>query len=213
MRGPQPIFTTVLLSLGSPDDPMRLFSRVFLSAVATLLLIAPAQAQRSGQSSDVAGVMPQSDGSGALTQSDLIVFQSDESRIRLNDIAGRLSTALQEGRLGRSVATVDAPLMVPSTLTDLFLGSSHGSAKPAARDVVRILVARGLSSGDATRLGRAVAGLLHDGTVDPKQVHDALRAYNQTVERAPAPFLGNPPTEFLVVRAVLTSLLHGSADT
>jgi hypothetical protein len=185
---------------------MTLRNRFGLLVVAGLLTFGPAHAQ-----SDNSGAYPQSDVSGNLTQSDLAFFQSDEARIRMNDVATTLAEALQEGTLGASVVSGSQPLSVSPAVSDLFLASSRRDKAAATHAVANALTAQGLPQAPATRLANAVAGLLNDGTASPAQTLDALDAFNAAVDAAPAPFLVQPPSEFLVVRSVLTALMEGAA--
>src|SRR6056297_2522692 len=98
---------------------MTLRNRFGLLVVAGLLTFGPAYAQ-----SDNSGAYPQSDVSGNLTQSDLAAFQSDETRIRMNDVAATLAEALQKGTLGASVVSGTQPLPVPPAVSDLFVAPS-----------------------------------------------------------------------------------------
>jgi hypothetical protein len=184
---------------------MTLRDRVVAWVAVGLLAIGPAHAQQA-QGTDVTG--SSSDVSGTLTQSDTYLFQSDESRIRMNDIAASLSEALQGGRLGESV--VDGqPMPVPSELTTVLVAASRPDA--ATRSFVAALTERGLAPPTARALAESVTGLLNGGTISPVAFSGAVEAFNAAVDGAPMDFLVSPPREFLVVRAVLMTLLDGTA--
>lgn len=185
---------------------MTLRDRVIAWMAVGLLAIGPAHAQQA-QGTDVTGSA--SDVSGTLTQSDAYLFQSDESRIRMNDIAASLSEALREGRLGGSVAA-GPPMSVSSELAALFVADARPDAD-AAQMLVDALTERGLTAPEARALAESVAGLLNDGTTSPEAFLAAVEAFNAAVDVAPADFLVYPPHEILVVRAVLMALLDGTA--
>lgn len=188
---------------------MTLRSRFLGLAVCFLLLAGPAAAQSQ---SDVAGAVPMSDVSGTRAQSDPMVFQSDEARIRLADVAAALGRALRTGTLPASVSGTGQPAAVPGGVADLFLAASRAERRAAARQVAETLTAGGLPAAEATALARATAGLLEDGGIRVERFLPALRAFNAVVDAAPAPALARPPAEFVVVRAVLTTLLDGTAS-
>lgn len=178
-------------------------------AVCSLLLAGPARAQSQ---SDVAGAVPMSDVSGTLTQSDLMVIQSDEVRIRLADIAASLGRALRAGTLPATVVGTGQPTAVPSGVADLLLAASRAERRAAARPFTETLTAQGVPAVQATALARATAGLLEDGEIAAERFLPALHAFNAVVDAAPAPVLAHPSPEFVVVRAVLTTLLDGTVS-
>lgn len=180
---------------------MTFYSRLLVFVAAGLLAISPVRAQ-----SDNGGVVPQSDVSGNLTQSDVVFFQTDEARIKMNDVASSLAEALRRGTLGSSVIDGNQQFIVPPTVTALLMGSSVEAVQPFADE----LTARGLSASEATTLANAAAGLLDGGTVSPPQFLQAVDAFNGAVNGAPAGFLADPPHEFVVVRGVLMALLDGT---
>ena len=186
---------------------MTIRNRVFAAlAVVGLLMVGPTYAQQA-QGTDISGAA--SDVSGNLTQSDIYLFQTDEARIRMNDVAASLTQALERGMLGESVVG-SRPLSVSSEVADLFMAGSERDARRATQAFVEALTARGLSQPDARTLAEGIGGLLEDGTVTPDQFLSAIQAFNTAVDVAPAGFLSQPPQEFIVVRAVLLALLEGA---
>lgn len=163
------------------------------------------------QQSDGAGVVPLSDGSGALVQSDQAFVQSDDVRIRMNDIASTLAEALQDGVLGTSVTQTPQSVAVSRSLADLLLAPSRKARRAAEQDLAGLLTAMDVPAAEANALAEATAGLLAGGTVQIDQFGPALIAFNAVVDAAPPAFLVQPPAEFVVVRAVLMSLLDGTA--
>lgn len=175
-------------------------------AVTGLLTVAPVHAQQA-QGTDITGVA--SDVSGNLTQSDIYLFQTDEARIRMNDVAASLTQALQRGTLDESV--VGSPAMsVSPDVANLFTADSKRDVRQTTQAFVEAMTARGLSRADATTLADGVVGLLEGGTVTPDQFLGAIQAFNAAVDVAPGGFLAQPPQEFVVVRAVLMALLEGA---
>lgn len=188
---------------------MTLRSCLFGLALCSLVIAGPARAQSH---SDVAGAVPMSDVSGTLTQSDLMFFQSDEARIRMADIAASLGRSLRTGTLPANVAGTGQPTAVPSGVADLLLAASRAERRAAARPFAETLTAQGVPAAQATALARATAGLLEDGEITPERFLPALRAFNAVVDAAPAAVLATPPQSFVVVRAVLTTLLDSTAS-
>lgn len=180
---------------------------MFVMAAVGLLAIGPAHAQQA-QGTDVTG--SSSDVSGNLTQSDAYLFQTDEARVRMSDVAASLTEALRSGTLGESVVG-GSPLSVSPEMTQLFVAGSRSDAKAASKPFVDALMIRGLSQTDATVLAQGVAGLLEGGTVTPDRFLNAIAAFNAAVDEAPVGFLAEPPHEFVVVRAVLKALLEGAS--
>jgi hypothetical protein len=187
---------------------MSLRFRIVVLAAVGLLAIGPAYAQVQTQASDVSG--PSSDVSGNLTQSDVYLFQTDESRIRMADAAAALIQALQRGTLGESVVSGGTPMPISPEVAGLFLASSRTDVRAASPSVVTALTDQGLPRAEAVALARAAAGLLKDETVSPAQFLEAVEAFNAAVGVAPAGFLAQPPSEFVVVRAVLMALLDAT---
>jgi hypothetical protein len=185
---------------------MTLRDRVIAWAAVGLLVIGPAHAQQA-QGTDVTGTS--SDVSGTLTQSDAYLFQTDESRIRMNDVAASLSDALRSGRLDESVAG-SRPMTVSAPTAALILSGSKAEKTAAAQQFAEVLTERGLAPADARLLAEKVAGLLDEGTVTPDAFLAAVEAFNAAVDVAPPGFLTQPPQEFIVVRAVLMALLEGA---
>jgi hypothetical protein len=182
----------------------------FLAPVLVSLLLAgsgPAYAQ-----SDVTGPVPASDVSGTLTQGDLVVFQSDEARIRMADVAAPLAQALRGGALPAEITGSEQPVAVPAGVADLLLASSRREGRADAQKLTDALTAQGVPSAPAAALARATRGLLAADQVAPKQFVAALHAFNAVVDGAPAPMLARPPQEFVVVRTVLMALLPGSVS-
>lgn len=185
---------------------MTIRNRVFALVVAGLLAVGPVYAQQA-QGTDIAGAA--SDVSGNLTQSDVYLFQTDEARIRMNDVAASLTLALQRGALGESVVGGRAVSVSPA-IADLFMADTERDVREATQSFADALTARGLSRPDARTLADGVGGLLEGGTVTPDQFLSAIQAFNAAVDVAPAGFLAQPPQEFIVVRAVLLALLEGA---
>ena len=185
---------------------MTIRTLLFALAVTGLLTIGPVYAQQA-QGTDITGAA--SDVSGNLTQSDIYLFQTDEARIRMNDVAVSLTQALQSGTLGESV--VGSPAMpVSPEVANLFTADSKRDVREATEAVVGALTDQGLSQSDANTLAKDIGGLLEGGTVTPEQFLSAIQAFNTAVDVAPADFLAQPPQEFIVVRAVLMALLEGA---
>lgn len=160
------------------------------------------------QNSDTGGSLPMSDVSGNLTQSDLGAFQPDEAHIRMADLASTLTVALQEGTLDPSLTGMAQPLPVPDHVRDLLLTS----ARVEMNTLANLLVAQGIPTADATVLARSLSGLFDGDSLSPASVRTALDAFNAIVDGAPSSFLAQPPPEFVVIRAVLTTLLRGAAS-
>ena len=186
--------------------PMTIRNRVFALVVAGLLAVGPVYAQQA-QGTDIAGAA--SDVSGNLTQSDIYLFQTDEARIRMNDVAASLTQALQRGTLDESVAGSQAMSVSPA-VAELFMADSKRDVRRATQAFVEAMTAQGLSRSDASTLADGVVGLLESGTVTPEQFLGAIQAFNAAVDVAPAGFLAQPPQEFIVVRSVLMALLEGA---
>lgn len=186
---------------------MTLRDRVLAWLAVGLLAIGPAYAQQA-QGTDVTGTS--SDVSGNLTQSDSYLFQTDESRIRMNDVAASLTEALRGGRLDQSVAG-GQPMTVAPQVADLLLAPTREARRAAAQQFVDALIKSGLPRADARLLADGVGGLLENGTVSPSAFLSAVEAFNKAVNRAPARFLAQPPQEFTVTRAILKALLEGAA--
>ena len=186
---------------------MTLRDRVLVWGVASFLAIGPVHAQQA-QGTDVTG--SSSDVSGTLTQSDAYLFQTDESRIRMADVAASLTEALRSGRLDESV--VDGqPRTVSPEIVNLFLADSEADQRAAVQHFTDVLRTKGLPRGEARTLAERTAGLLADDTTSPDAFLAAINAFNGAVAAAPAGFLVQPPAEFTVVRAVLLALLEGAA--
>lgn len=182
---------------------------VLLAAIVLWGSTSPGLAQRS----DVSGAVPMSDASGVLTQSDPIAFQSDDAERRMADVAAELVQALRTGTLSLGMTGTEQALVVPETLATLFLASSRGQIRTAARQLTDTLVAEGIPRAEAKALARASAELLaEEGIVDPDQFLTALHAFNAVVNAAPPSVLARPPQAFVVVRSVLTTLLDGTAS-
>jgi hypothetical protein len=127
------------------------------------------------------------------------------------DIASSLSQALRDGAIGSGLVG-QQPVVVPSSAADLLLASSRTAKRSSARQFRGVLTAEGISAPVAAALAESTAGLIQEGrTVDVNQFMEALGAFNAVVDEAPAPFLLNPPQEFVVIRTVLTALLDGTA--
>jgi len=186
--------------------------RVPLFVVAAIGLLAmgavPGYAQNSSGYSDGTGAT--SDMSGTITQSDFYLFQSDEARIRMSDVASSLTQALRTGTLGSSVVRGRQTVSVPPAVSTLLMASSDSEVAEAQQSFVDAMTARGLSKDNATALAEATAGLLDGQTVSGRQFLDAIEAFNTIVNTAPAGFLARPPHELVVVRAVLMALLEGA---
>ncbi len=163
---------------------------------------------QNAQNSDSGGALPMSDLSGGLTQSDLAYFQADDAQVRLNDVAESLAQALQSGTLGASVVEGRQSMSVPPAVAAIIAPAADQEAERRSQSFVDVLRAQGLPQAEATVLAEAVTGLLEGGTVDPDQLVRALTAFNEAVDAAPPGFLAQPPHEFLVVRAVLATLLQ-----
>jgi hypothetical protein len=179
-----------------------------LALVLVLFLITgggPAYAQ-----SDVTGPVPASDVSGTLLRSDLVVFQSDEARIRMADLAAALTQALRAGALSAGGPGTESLVAVPAGVADLLLASSGHEGRAAAQQLTDDLTAQGVPTAQAMALARATTGLLATEQVDPEQFLATLHAFNAVVDVAPAPVLIRPPQAFVVVRTVLMALLPGS---
>lgn len=185
---------------------MRFRDRLLVIVAVGLLAVSPVLAQKS-PNSDGSGALPMSDASGGITQSDLVYFQSDDAQVRLNDVAESLAQALRSGTLGASVAEGGQSLSVPPAVATLVASAPEEDAV-RSRPFVDGLRAQGLPRTEASALAESVAGLLEGGTVAPDQLLQALTAFNEAVDAAPPGFLAQPPHEFLVVRAVLTTLLQ-----
>jgi len=186
---------------------MTLRDRVLVWGVASLLAIGPVHAQQA-QATDVAG--SSSDVSGTLTQSDAYLFQTDESRIRMADVAASLTEALRSGRLDESVVN-GQPRTVSPEVVNLLLAPSTADKQAAVQHFTEVLREKGLPRSEARILADRTAGLLADGIASPDAFLAAVNAFNKTVATAPAGFLVQPPSEFTVVRAVLLALLEGAA--
>jgi hypothetical protein len=176
-------------------------------AVGTLALVPSPLHAQNGYSD---GTGSTSDMSGVLTQSDSYLFQSDEARIRMSDVASSLTQALQTGTLDASVVGVGQTVPVPSSVRTLLMASPETSVAAAQRSFVDVLTTRGLPEREANRLAETTAGLLDGGTASPTSFLEAVEAYNAAVNAAPAGLLARPPHELVVVRAVLTALLEGA---
>ena len=177
--------------------------RVLACTALCAVLAVPAFAQ---QNSDTGGALPQSDVSGTLTQSDVMAFQSDEARLRMEDMAASLVSTLRSGQITERGGQ---PISVPGPLAAYLTAAP---TKATAQPIADRLVAAGLARSSAQALAEAGAGLLHEQEVAPEQVAAALQAYNAAVEAAPTLILARPPAEMLVLRAVLVSLLEGAAE-
>jgi len=189
---------------------MKIRVRVLVSFVLSLVLAGPAWAQGN---SDVSGAVPMSDVSGSLSQSDLFSFQSDESRLRMGDVATGLVQGLRTGMLRPGMTGMEQTVVVPGTVVPLFLGSTREEARTAAQQLTDVLVAEGIPTVEATALARSAAGLLaEEGVVNPDRFLTTLHAFNAVVEAAPSSFLAQPPQAFVVVRAVLTTLLDATTS-
>lgn len=186
---------------------MRFRDRLLVIVAVGLLVVGPVLAQKS-PNSDGSGALPMSDASGGLTQSDLVYFQSDDAQVRLNDVAESLAQALRSGTLGASVVEGRQSMSVPPAVADVIAPASDQEAERRSQSFGIDLRAQGLPQAEATVLAEAVAGLLEGGTVVPDQLVRALTAFNEAVDAAPPGFLAQPPHEFLVVRAVLSTLLQ-----
>jgi hypothetical protein len=186
---------------------MTLRDRVLAWAVAGLLAVGPAYAQQA-QGTDVTG--SSSDVSGTLTQSDAYLFQTDESRIRMADVAASLTDALRNGRLDQSVVGGRSMTVSPETAA-LFLADSEAEKEAAIQHVTAALTEKGLPLGDARALAERMAGLLTERAAPADAFLAAVNAFNNAVDAAPAGFLVEPPSEFTVARAVLLALLEGAA--
>lgn len=190
---------------------MGFYSRVLVPALLFLLATGPALAQRTAGASDVSGALPMSDASGALSQSNQMVFQSDEARIRMADVASILAQALREGSLGASL-TGKEPMAVPDGTAPLLLASSSAERRQAVQQMTETMTTHGLPKESASAFVDAVAGILEGETVSSEQFLSALRTFNAAVDAAPASFLARPPQEFVVARTVLTILLDATAS-
>jgi hypothetical protein len=188
---------------------MTIRLRVLAPVLAFLLLAAGGSAYAQ---SDVSGPVPASDVSGTLVQGDQVVFQSDEARIRMTELAAALAQALRAGALPADMAGGEQSVAVPAAVADLLLASSRREGRAAAQRLTEALTTQGVPSAPATALARATRSLLADDRVAPKQFVEALRAYNAVVDAAPASVLARPPQELVVVRAVLMALLPGSVS-
>lgn len=186
---------------------MDIFLRLLFLAGVCLLMVGPAQAQRG---SDVSGNVPLSDQSGVAVNSDGVFFQSDEAKVRLNDVAASLIQALQSGQIGSSVMGESRSMTVSPMVIDLFSATSQKNVVATTKAFTDEMTANGLSKNEAKTLAETVAGLLNGGTVTPSQFRDALVAYNAAVDAAPADVLVQPPHDFIVVRSVLMTLLEGA---
>ena len=187
---------------------MTIWFRCIVVTILLLLISLPAWAQ--GVHSDLGGAAPLSDVSGAATQSDQALLQSDETQIRMNDIAAALASALREGTLGASVVGGAEPMAVSPGLADLFLAPSRSETQEASETFVAALTAEGIPAEQARGLAAAMAGLLEDETVDLPQLRPSLAAFNAVIDAAPTPALAAPPVEITAARAVLTALLDGA---
>ena len=188
---------------------MTLRSRLLGLALSSLLVAGPAAAQSH---SDVAGAVPMSDVSGTVAQGDQVVFQSDDARIRMAELAAALAQALRAGALPAGMAGGGPSVAVPAGVADLLLASSRREGRAAVQQFTGALTAQGVPSAPATALARATTGLLATDQVAPAQFLGALRAYNVVVDAAPAPVLAQPPRALVVVRTVLLTLLPGSVS-
>jgi len=185
---------------------MKIRIPIFALTVVGLLAVGPVHAQQTS-GSDVTG--SSSDVSGNLTQSDIYLFQTDEARIRMSDVAASLTLALRGGTLDESV--VGQPLAVSPAMADLFLAASKTEKRAATTPFADALTAQGLPRSDAALLASSIAGLLEGGTITPDRFLAAVEAVNAAVDVAPAGFLAQPPHDFIVARSVLMALLEGAA--
>lgn len=190
-----------------PPVPMTIRLQSLALVLVCLLLAGggPAYAQ-----SDVTGPVPASDVSGTLARSDRVVFQADEARIRMADLAAALTRALRAGALPTGGTGSESSVAVPAGVADLLLASSGREGRAAAQQLTDVLTAQGVPSAQAIALARTTTGLLATEQVDPEQFLATLHAFNAVVDVAPAPVLARPPQAFVVVRTVLMALLPGS---
>ena len=187
---------------------MTISSRILCLLAGAFLIVTPLYAQSN---SDVSGAVPASDVSGNLTQSDLFYFQSDESKIRMAEVSASLARALREGTLGASVTSV-GPMEISESTAALFLAESRKDRRLNAETFAESLMAAGIPSSEARSLATEVAGVLEGETVDSDRFAAALLAFNEVVDVAPKSFLTAPPTSFVVVRIVLTTLLDAAGS-
>lgn len=179
---------------------------VFIAAATVGLVVSPVQAQ---QGSDVTGAVPQSDVSGALTQGDVSAVQSDAVQSRMSNAAEVLVQSMQEGTL--EVDGTDQRFSVPPVVATLLTTGDDQSVEQTQHRVVRLLTVEGLPDTEAERLVQVTSGLLADRDVAPDQFQRALRAFNAAVDAAPGSFFDQPPQEFVVVHAVLSTLLRAAS--
>lgn len=188
---------------------MPIFSRYLLvTAAALLMTVGSVQAQGS----DVGGAVPQSDISGSFVQSDLFFFQSDEARIRVNDIASALAQQFRDGSLGARLGSTGRSIAVTTQSADLFLAPSEERGREAMNRFQNELQIRGVQHRKARVLARSVTGLLEEGTLTPETFASALHAFNAVVNDAPTSFLAAPPEDFVLARIVLSTLLDGASS-
>lgn len=183
-----------------------LLHSVFIAVATVGLVVSPVQAQ---QGSDVTGAVPQSDVSGALTQGDVSAAQSDAVQSRMSSAAEVLVQSMQEGTL--EVDGNEQHFSVPSVVAALLTTGDGESVEQTQHRVVRLLTVEGLPDAEAERLVQATSGLLTERDVAPDQFQRALQAFNAAVDAAPASFLDQPPQEFVVVHAVLSTLLRAAS--
>lgn len=185
---------------------MTFFRRLFpvaLVALAFGLCLIPTQ-RAPAQCSDCAA--PQSDVSGALVQSDLTAFQSDQARVRVDDAHLRLVAALQRG----TIIVHGEPMAVPPYVVDM-LTEQHVLEDAPVQTLMDRWVARGLSRDHAAAIVTTTGGLLNQEDLDPDALVAAVETFNTAVDAAPPLFLVRAPRSFVVVRTVLMELMDAAA--
>lgn len=113
-----------------------------------------------------------------------------------------MTQGLQAGRLTVGDQSVAVPALVADVLT------TRRPAETSVQALVADLTAHGLSQEHAQTLAEATAGLLGRDRIPSETLVRAIEAFNEAVDAAPASFLSDPPSAFVVLHAVLTEVLQ-----
>ena len=152
------------------------------------------------QVSDASGV---SDVSGSMVLGQRQLTQSVLARIQSRAIG--LAQSVQRGQIAYGGSMLAVPPSVGNLLTQPDARRMDGPG------VVAALVAADLPEAQAQTLVDAVAELLASPSIDAAAFATAVNGLNDAVEAAPASFLVEPPSEFVVLHTVLSDLLKASS--
>lgn len=182
---------------------LRLFvSLLVVAGLGLTTSLAHAQSSCSdciGGGSDVSGVIVSGDNTGF----------SGSVQARVDAVATTLTQTLQSGS-GVVPTASDDVTEVDARVAVLLTGSGAGTASAQAA-VTTALTDGGLPAASAAALTDAVAGLLAGSRVNAAHFLRAVDAYNAAVADAPDAFVTAPPSQFVTLRTVLTSLLQSAA--